>query len=112
MSNSLRTMIEQLQLGNEGEAVRILREWMEDRTSKILEGNVSNVITRNIQGVPDGGATIPNYYSTSNPSKKKKKLPSLKKSRYGTGIAPASLRPDAGEGSSGEGGGDGGGGGE
>lgn len=74
---------------------------------KDLKENFSNVITRALAGVPDGGAKIPNVYTTKNASKLKKGLPKLKKSKYGTGNTPASL----GVGSGGESaGGDGGGG--
>lgn len=80
---------------------------------KKVDENLGNVITRPIPGVPDGGALIPNAYTTKTIPKKKKKLPSLKKNVYGTGMAPAGWRGEdySGEGSSGgEGGGDGGGG--
>lgn len=81
-----------------------------------VKEDLGNVITRPLPGVPDGGALIPNVYTTKKISKKKKKLPSLKKNVYGTGYAPgawhgdhASDHPGTG---GGEGGGDGGGGGE
>lgn len=81
---------------------------------KTVVENLGNVITRPSAGVPDGGASIPNVYITKSIPKKKKKLPSLKKSVYGTGYAPLSSQPaSGGEGSGGDaGGGDGGGGGE
>lgn len=75
--------------------------------------NFGNVITRPVDGVVVGQPKIPNAYTTRKISKKKKILPRVKKSVYGTGFAPGGWHGDhASDGGSDAGGGDGGGGGE
>lgn len=70
-----------------------------------LDEDLGNVKTAPSKGVPDGGADIPNVYVTKNTKKLKKKMHTLKKNVYGTGMQPAAAG-DGGEG------GDGGSGGE
>lgn len=79
---------------------------------KKVDENFGNLITRAVAGVPDGGAKISNVYTTKNIPKKKKKLPSLKKNVYGTGLAPGAWHGDGDSDGGDSGGGDGGGGGE
>lgn len=72
-----------------------------------VDENLGNVITKPSKGVPDGGADIPNAYTTKNTKKLKKKMHTLKKNVYGTGMQPAAAQGadfggDGGGGSAGE----------
>lgn len=101
-----KLVLEALRAGNDDIAARILKEIMEKRTYAIIETLFGNVISLKVQSVANGGAALDNVYATPSPSKKKKKLPTLKKNVYGVGMQPANNSGDGGEG-----GGDGGGGG-
>ena len=119
MSDPLKSMLEAFRAGNEEEAAKHLNEYVAQKVVSLNE-NLGNVITRAIPGAPDGGAVIPNVYTTKSIPKKKKKLPSLKKGRYGTGYAPlgclsgdcSGAGGDSDAGGDAGSGGDGGGGGE
>lgn len=77
-----------------------------------VDENFGNVITRPVDGVAVGQPKIPNAYTTRKISKKKKVLPRVKKSVYGTGYAPGGWHGDHASDGGGNAGGDGGGGGE
>lgn len=70
-----------------------------------IDEDLGNVKTAPSKGVPDGGADIPNVYTTKNTKKLKKKMHTLKKNVYGTGMQPAAAG-DGGEGGEGGSGGE------
>lgn len=66
-----------------------------------------NIIRRVVPGVPNNNADIPNVFTNKNIPRKKKKLPTLKKNVYGTGLPPSNASGDR-EGGPIDGGADGG----
>lgn len=83
-----------------------------DFDPKKLEEDLGNVKTAPSKGVPDDGADIPNVYKNKNTKKLKRKMHTLKKNVYGTGMQPAAAANAEVGGDVGGVGGDGGGGGE
>ena len=108
MNEDLKKFLEAFNMNDEDRAIRILKEYMQKRVYlNIFSENLLNVITRPVNGVPDNGAKIPNAFVTKNIPKKNKKLPSLKKNVYGTGLAPGAWHGDHDSDGGGDGGGDG-----
>ena len=106
--NDLKLVVEAFMAGHEDRASRILKHIMEQKVHSLInESMLGNVITTPTLSVANNGEDLSNVYVTKNIPKRKKKLPTLKKNVYGTGLAPGNNSGD-----SGDGGGDGGGGGE
>lgn len=69
---------------------------------KKLDEDLGNVKTAPSKGVPDGGADIPNVYTTKDTKKLKRKMHTLNKNVYGTGMQPsAATGGEGGDGGSG-----------
>ena len=54
----------------------------------VLENLFGNMIARSVPGVPNNNEPIPNAFTNKKINKKRQKLPTLKKSVYGTGNPP------------------------
>ncbi|QDJ96463.1 hypothetical protein Xoosp13_277 [Xanthomonas phage Xoo-sp13] len=115
MNVDLQKMLEAFRLGQTEQASIHLKAYLESRVRTLLKGDVvsedfGNVKTRTLPGAPDGGATVPNVFTTKTIPTKKKKLPTLAKGKHGTGIAPAGWHNSNSNTGESDGGGEGGGG--
>lgn len=106
MNVDLHNMLDAYRMGHTSRAERILREYLEMRFRFLINEELVNVKTTPMAGAPDNGALIPNAYTTTKIPKSKKKLPTLKKGKYGVGGGWQTTPPSSEGGEGGDGGGE------